>query len=81
MCGATTQVAEPEILQFVMFKLDKFNQVHGKSALVQSGSWEVRISSIKFMGSRVEESEVFGWSRIPNNTGSRCRIFLSDSDS
>jgi len=29
------------------------------------------------------ESEVFGWSRsrIPNNTGSRSRIFLSDSDS
>jgi len=30
-----------------------------------------------------KESEVFGWSRsrIPDNTGSRSRIFLSDSDS
>jgi len=29
---------------------------------------------------RVPESEVFGWSRsrIPDNTGSRSRIFLSD---
>jgi len=29
------------------------------------------------------ESEVFGWSRAPNNTRnwSRCRIFLPDSDS
>jgi len=26
-----------------------------------------------------KESEVFGWSRIPDNTGSRSRIFLSDS--
>jgi len=26
-------------------------------------------------------SEVFGWSRIPNNTWSRSRIFLSDSGS
>jgi len=25
-----------------------------------------------------KESEVFGWSRIPNNTRSRSRIFLSD---
>jgi len=25
-----------------------------------------------------KESEVFGWSRIPTNTGSRSRIFLSD---
>ena len=25
------RVAEPEILQFVMFELGKFNQVHGKS--------------------------------------------------
>jgi len=25
------------------------------------------------------ESEFFGWSQIPNNTGSRSRIFLSDS--
>jgi len=24
-----------------------------------------------------KESEVFGWSRIPNNTGSRSRILLS----
>ena len=30
---------------------------------------------------RVAESEVFVWSRIPNNTRSRSRIFLSDSDS
>jgi len=28
---ATTRVAEPEILQFVRFELDKFNQVHWKS--------------------------------------------------
>ena len=28
-----------------------------------------------------KESEVFGWSRIPNNNGSRSRIFLSDSGS
>jgi len=27
-----------------------------------------------------KESEVCGWSRIPNNTGSRSWIFLSDSD-
>ena len=30
---------------------------------------------------RRKESEVFVWSRIPKNTGSRTRIFLSDSDS
>jgi len=32
---------------------------------------------------RIAESEVFGWSgsQIPNNTGSRSQIFLSDSDS
>jgi len=28
-----------------------------------------------------KESEVFGWSRIPDNTGSWSQIFLSDSDS
>jgi len=27
-----------------------------------------------------KESEIFGWSRIPNNTRSRSQIFLSDSD-
>ena len=29
--------------------------------------------------SRVAESEVFGWSRSPKNTGNRSRIFLSES--
>jgi len=29
---------------------------------------------------RVAESDVFGWSWIPNNTRSRSRIFLSNSD-
>ena len=29
--------------------------------------------------SRVAESEVFGWSRIPNSTRSRTRFYLSDS--
>ena len=28
-----------------------------------------------------KDSEVFGWSRIPDNTGSRSRIFLSNSGS
>jgi len=28
-----------------------------------------------------KESELFGWSRIHNNTRKRCRIFLSDSRS
>jgi len=27
-----------------------------------------------------KESEIFGWSRIPNDTKSRSRIFLSDWD-
>jgi len=27
-----------------------------------------------------KESKVFGWTRIPDNTGSRSRTFLSDSD-
>jgi len=37
MCGSTTmRVAEPEILQFVRFELDKFNQVHGKSGRLKN---------------------------------------------
>jgi len=40
---------------------------------------------IKQQGCRVEaasrkESEVLGWSRIPNNTGSRSRIFFPTPD-
>jgi len=31
--------------------------------------------------SRVAESEVFGWNRLPKDTRSRSRIFLSDSES
>jgi len=34
---------------------------------------------VRGVETRVAESEVFGWSRIPDNTGSRSRIFLSDS--
>ena len=30
--------------------------------------------------SRIAESEVFGWSRIPNNTTSRSRIFCPTPD-
>jgi len=40
------------------------------------------LQHIKLKGeglTRVAESEVFGWSRIINNTGRRSRIFLSDS--
>ena len=33
---ATTRVAEPETLQFVMFELNKFNQVHGKSGRLKN---------------------------------------------
>ena len=36
MCGSTMRVAEPETLQFVMFELDKFNQVHGKSGRLKN---------------------------------------------
>jgi len=49
---------------------EMLNEVY-KTAGLWSRSWSRK------------ESEVFGWSRsrIPNNTGSRSRIFLSDSDS
>jgi len=33
------------------------------------------------LAKRVSGSEVFGWSRISNNTGSRSRFFLSDTNS
>ena len=53
--------------------LFEFNEIH-----------EIHLRLYNFYGmfkSRVAESEVFGWNRIPKDTRSRSRIFLSDSGS
>jgi len=51
----------------------------GKESLLAFDIWVLQ--SICKGWNKVAVSEVFGWSRIPNNTRRRSRIFLSDSDS
>ena len=47
--------------------------IHKKADRTERTNY-LRISLLSLHG-RVAESEVFGWSRIPKNTRSRCRIF------
>ena len=75
--AASAAVEEKPLSQYMTEKLVKRYSGSGRNVIVDKCHFGT--PGEKF-GSRVAESEVFGWSQIPNNTGSRSRIFCPTPD-